>query len=108
VVRVANGLGEMGAGIILQPAGQIRRTTDGNGNSVQYRYNSLGKVSERTDQLGYRETFQYDEEDNLTLHTDRDDGQVQRIYNVFDSIGRLLRAVRGGIPMNMSMMQTET
>ena len=82
-------------------------------------YNSLGKVCERTDQLGYKETFQYDEEGNLTLHTDRDGRQVQRIYNVFgdpvyekatdadgenpcistwryDSLGRLVHAVCNG------------
>ena len=40
-------------------------------------------MRERIDQLGYTETFQYDEEGNFALHTDRDGRQVQRIYNVF-------------------------
>ena len=98
-------------------SGQVSRTV--NGNAIQYRYNSLGKVRERIDQLGYKETFQYDEEGNLALHTDRDGRQVQRIYNVFgdpvyekatnagrknpcistwryDSLGRLIHAVCDG------------
>lgn len=95
------------------------KTTDGNGNSVQYRYNSFGKVCERIDQLGYSETFQYDEEGNLFLHIDRDGRRMQRDCNVFgepayekatdaegknpnistwhyDSLGRITRAVCDG------------
>ncbi len=101
------------------PAGQVSRTIDGNGNIIQYRYNSLGKVSARIDQLGYTETFAYDEEGNLALHTDRDGRQLKRDCNVFgqpvyekatdaegnnptistwhyDSLGRVVRAVRDG------------
>ena len=89
------------------------------GIAVQYRYNSLGKVSERTDQLGFTETFRYDEEGNLSLHIDRDGRQLQRACNVFgqpvyekasdaegkhtnistwhyDSLGRVTRAVCDG------------
>ncbi len=100
-------------------SGQVSKTVNGNGNAIQYRYNSLGKVRERIDQLGYAETFQYDEEGNLMLHTDRDGRQVQRTCNVFgapvyekavgaedeapcisawryDSLGRLVRAVCDG------------
>ncbi|MFQ9479584.1 RHS repeat domain-containing protein [Waltera sp.] len=47
------------------------------------RYNSLGKISERIDQLGFTETFRYDEEGNLSLHIDRDGRQLQRACNVF-------------------------
>lgn len=86
---------------------------------VQYRYNSLGKISERIDQLGFTETFRYDEEGNLSLHIDRDGRQLQRACNVFgqpvyekasdaegkhtnistwhyDSLGRVTRAVCDG------------
>ena len=86
---------------------------------MQYRYNSLGKVSERIDQLGDTETFRYDEEGNLSLHIDRDGRQLQRACNVFgqpvyekasdaegkhtnistwhyDSLGRVTRAVCDG------------
>ena len=82
-------------------------------------YNSLGRVRERIDQLGDKETFQYDEEGNLARHADRDGRQVQRIYNIFgdpvyekatdadgknpcisiwryDCIGRLVQAVCDG------------
>ena len=99
------------------PAGQVSRTIDG--NAVQYRYNSLGKISERIDQLGFTETFRYDEEGNLSLHIDRDGRQLQRACNVFgqpvyekasdaegkhtnistwhyDSLGRVTRAVCDG------------
>ncbi len=31
-------------------AGQVSRTINGNGNAIEYRYNSLGNVRERTDQ----------------------------------------------------------
>ena len=86
---------------------------------MQYRYNSLGKVSERIDQLGDTETFRYDEEGNLSLHIDRDGRRLQRACNVFgqpvyekasdaegkhtnistwhyDSLGRVTRAVCDG------------
>ena len=86
---------------------------------MQYRYNSLGKISERIDQLGFTETFRYDEEGNLSLHIDRDGRQLQRACNVFgqpvyekasdaegkhtnistwhyDSLGRVTRAVCDG------------
>ena len=86
---------------------------------VQYFYNSLGKVRERIDQTGEKETFQYDEEGNLQLYTDRDGNQIYRLYNVFgepvyekaadkngespclttfryDSMGRLVQAVGNG------------
>ena len=86
---------------------------------MQYRYNSFGKISERIDQLGYKETFQYDEEGNLALHVDRDGRRLQRSCNIFgkpvyekavdaegknpcistwhyDSLGRVVRAVGNG------------
>ena len=86
---------------------------------MQYRYNSLGKISERIDQLGFTETFRYDEEGNLSLHIDRDGRRLQRACNVFgqpvyekasdaegkhtnistwhyDSLGRVTRAVCDG------------
>ncbi|MDE6420825.1 MAG: RHS repeat-associated core domain-containing protein [Lachnospiraceae bacterium] len=44
---------------------------------------TVGKVSERTNQLEYVETFKYDEEGNLSLHIDRDDRRLQRDCNVF-------------------------
>ena len=95
------------------------RTAAQSADSMMLTENSLGKVRERTDQPGYKETFQYDEEGNLARHTDRDGRLVQRIYNVFgdpvyekavdadgknpcistwryDSDGRLVRAVCGG------------
>ncbi len=65
------------------PSGQVSKATDGNGNTVEYRFNSFGKVRERIDQMGYVETFQYDECGNLSLYTDRNGNQVRRIYNVF-------------------------
>lgn len=68
------------------PVGQVSRAVDGKGNSIQYRYNSLEKVCERIEQSGDKETFQYDEEGNLSLHTDRDGRQVTRTYNVFGSL----------------------
>ena len=34
------------------PSGQVSKPIDGNGNSVTYQYNSLGKVQARIDQLG--------------------------------------------------------
>lgn len=71
----------MKEGYEYTPSGQVSRTTDG--NSVQYHYNSFGKVSERTDQLGYTEIFRYDEEGNLSLHIDRDSRRLQRDCNVF-------------------------
>ena len=86
---------------------------------MEYRFNSFGKVRERIDQMGYVETFQYDECGNLSLYTDRNGNQVRRIYNVFgnpvyekatdkngenavittygyDSLGRLTHAVCDG------------
>lgn len=68
------------------PDGQVSKITDGNGSSVQYHYNSLGKVSERTAQLGCAETFRYEEEGNLSLHIDRDGRQMQRDCNVFGKL----------------------
>lgn len=69
--------------------------------------------------MGYAETFEYDEEGNLALHTDRNGNQIYRTYNVFgsmvyekavdkngenpvittcryDSLGRLIQAVCDG------------
>ena len=41
------------------------------------------RMGERTDQMGYTETFRYDEEGNLFLHIDRDGRCLQRVCNVF-------------------------
>ena len=115
-ISFADGVKE---GYEYTPAWQGSRVTGGNGSSVQYRYNSLSKVSERTDQQGYTESFRYDEEGNLFLHTDRDGRQLRRDCNVFgmpvyekatdaegknpnistwhyDSLGRVTRAVCNG------------
>ena len=101
------------------PSGQVKKTVDGNGNAVQYLYNSFGKVRERIDQSGEKETFQYNEEGNMQLYTDRDGNKIYRLYNVFgepvyekaadkngenpclttfwyDSMGRLVQAVGNG------------
>lgn len=71
-------------------AGLAAKTTDGNGNSVQYRYNSMGKVRERIDQLGEKETFLYDGEGNLILHSDKDGRRLRCTYN-FLLIGVTIR-----------------
>ena len=76
-------------------------------------------MRERIDQMGYVETFRYDECGNLSLYIDRNGNQVHRTYSVFgnpvyekatdkngenavittygyDSLGRLMRAVCDG------------
>ena len=100
-------------------SGQVSKAMDANGGEVIYRYNSLGKLREREDQLGDKEFFAYDEEGNLTRYTDREGRRTTWIYNVFgspvyeravdregkhacittyvyDSIGRITRAVCDG------------
>ncbi len=61
------------------------KATDAEGKNPSIRtwhYDSLGKVSERTDQLGYSETFQYDEEGSLK------EKHFHVIYN-FDKSGSI-------------------
>ena len=77
---------DVSEGCEYTPSGQVSRAIDGNGNSVQYQYNSLGKVRKRTDQLGYSEEFQYDGEGNLRLYVDRNGNRVCRTYNVFGNL----------------------
>ena len=80
---------------------------------------ALEKSGSGIDQAGEKETFQYDEEGNLQLYTDREGNQIYRLYNIFgepvyekaadkngespclttfryDSMGRLVQAVGNG------------
>ena len=66
---------------ILLPVRSVKPRTE-----TETRYSTVttvGKVSERTNQLEYVETFKYDEEGNLSLHIDRDGRRLQRDCNVF-------------------------
>ena len=49
---------------------------------ITYRYNSQGLVCEIIDQEGCSETFHYDREGRMVLHTDRNGNRVRTTYNV--------------------------
>ena len=52
-------------------AGNITGTTDANGNTITYRYNSFGQVWEIRDPEGHSEYFYCDEEGRQEMHIDR-------------------------------------
>ena len=52
-------------------ASVFKSATDGNGNTVTYRYNCINKLSQRTDAAGESEFFSYDMEGRLSEYTDR-------------------------------------
>ena len=45
---------------IYDARGNITAATDGNGNTIQYHFNSMNKLEEIVDQNGEKETFTYD------------------------------------------------
>ena len=52
-------------------AGNITGTTDANGNTITYRYNSFGQACEIRDSEGHSEYFYCDEEGRQEMHIDR-------------------------------------
>ena len=52
-------------------AENITSTTDANGGTITYAYNSMGRVYQTTDQEGFSEYFYYEEENCLETRIDR-------------------------------------
>ena len=63
-------------------AGNITGTTDANGNSITYRYNSFGQVWEIRDPEGHSEYFYCDEEGRQEMHVDRNGNTEHTHYNM--------------------------
>lgn len=52
-------------------AGNVTSTTDGNGNKIQYHFNSMNQLKEIVDQNEEKETYTYDSQGRMAGHTNR-------------------------------------
>ncbi len=113
LIRITESADEKGCG---RKSGNITAATDGNGNTVTYRYNRMNLLSERKDASGAQELFLYDMEGRLCEHRDRDGRRQLYRYNMYgsptlhenpaerlresweyDAMGRLTTATGGGM-----------
>ena len=66
--------------------GNVTSTTDGNGNTIQYQYNSLNKLGKIIDQQGMEEIMLYDITGNLAYKKDRNGNELRYQYDTDDNL----------------------
>jgi RHS repeat-associated protein len=70
--------------------GRITNMTDPNKNQIQYSYDTLGRLSQVTDELGRVTTYQYAGSSNLISNI-LAPGNCQAVRNDYDDQGRVIR-----------------
>jgi RHS repeat-associated protein len=78
-------------------AGRITSVVDSLGQTVLYTYNSLGRLATVSDAAGGVTTYNYDDQSNLISVTDP--RQITYLQNTFDANGRVIKQVAadGGV-----------
>ena len=92
MLSVKVGSRNLAANIYANGNGQLTKQTYGNGDSVSYTYDILGRVKTATYSDGRKATHAYNGEGQLHSLTETGGGEVVTYVYTYDSIGRLLNS----------------
>ena len=92
MLSVKVGSRNLAANIYANGNGQLTKQTYGNGDSVSYTYDILGRIKTATYSDGRKATYAYNGEGQLHSLTETGGGEVVTYVYTYDSIGRLLNS----------------